>query len=556
MLLQRNEEMLLVLNGDTLELHPRDKVRILKVSTSVTFNVGVRLYAGGFDFSALSFEQLPMATLLPKEAMIGEQRFQVQIKHLNRDIGYFSILVRPFVEDWLDKAERVIEPARKIEVLEEALKFAPEEKRIRARLLQEYKSQRKWREAALILESMSKEREDPQILRDLADAYDSMNNVVGLLTSLKRLVQIQPDDTKLRLRYASALEHSKKTKEAIAEYEEAVKKAERGEKIEIYKTLGYLCSVIGENARAIQNYVNAFELNRDDPNLCYNLSTLYERAGDQERSDQYLSEAIRLNPEDSEGRARLTEHLVKRGKFDEAEKHLSELLRKSPDSMNALLLMSQVAEKKKDLSKLKELYTRILALEPDNQTVMYNLGILTYEAGDLQASLPLIEKYAKAHPAEGEIHNILFDIYRRQKKDDLAFKEAQTVASMNPKDYAPYSYIFEYLNGRGDYGKIIEIAEARLKDFPENVDLRNYLVLAFLNTGKEDLALVQMKEIQKLTPKNVELLLQIARIQEKKGKSAEAMRTYEKILVLAPEHEEASEAYLRLRMGDLPNAKE
>jgi len=556
MLLQKNDEVLLALNGDTLELHPQDRVKILKISTTVTFNVGVRLYAGALDIPALSYEKLTMASLLPKEPSGGEQRFKVHVKHFNKEIGFIDILVRPFVEDWLDKAERVIEPARKLEVLEEALKAAPQERRIRTRLVEEYKSQRKWHEAVALLEPMAREKEDPQVLQEILEAYEAMNQTAGILSTLKRLVQTQPDNSGIRLRYASALEKSKRTKEAIAEYEEVLKRADKGEQAALLKTIGYLYSLISEIPKAIHSYTRAFELDKSDPNLCYNLSSLYEKAGDQEKSDFYLGEAIRLKPDDKEGQMRLSEHLVRRGKLEEAEKQLSDLLRKSPESMNGLLLMSQIAEKRKDTRKLREVYNRILSLEPENRTVMYNLGILAYESGDLQAALPHLEKYAGAHPQEGEVRSILFDIYRRQKKDDLAFRTAQTLVALNPKDLQSYSFMLEYLANRGEYSRIIDTAESAIRSLPADVDLRNYLVLAYLKTGKEDLALEQMHQILKLTPKDLDLLLQIAQLQEKKGRNSEALATYGKILNLAPQHEEAGEAYLRLRMGGLPVEKE
>lgn len=553
---QRNEETLLIRDGETLELHPRDQLKILRLSTSVTLNLGVRLFTSGLDVPALAHEKLPVSTLLPKEKSDAEQVHKVEVKHLNQEIGSFVIHVRPFVEDWLDKAERVIDPGRRIEVLQEAMKSAPQERRVRARLLEEYRKQRKWKEAAEMLESDAREKEDPGTLYDLVQAYEEMNHEAGLLSSLQRVVRVQPQDWRTRLRYASALERAKKTQEATAQYEEALKRAEKGEQLAIHKDLGYLYSLTGDNARAVPHYVKAFEMDRRDANLCYNLSSLYQKLGDEEKSDQYLAEALRLKPEDIEGRMSLSERLLKRGRLDDAERLLADLLQKDPRSMKTLLLMTQVAEKKKDNRKLREIYGRILALEPENQTVIYNLGILAYEAGDLQASLPHLEKYSKAHPDEGDVHKILFEIYRKQKRDDLAFKEAHTLAALHPRESSHHLFILDYLSTRGEYGKVIEAAAAGLQALPENVDIRNYLALAFLKTGKEELALKEMQQILKLTPRDLELLLRIARIQEKRGLLPDAVVTYQRVLNIAPEHEEASEAYLRLRMSDLPREKQ
>ena len=101
---------------------------------------------------------------------------------------------------------------------------------------------------------------------------------------------------------------------------------------------------------------------------------------------------------------------------------------------------------------------------------------------------------------------MLFEIYRKQKKEELAFREAQALAALHPREYLHHLFILEYLSTRGEYGKVIEAAAAGVKALPENVDIRNYIVLAYLKTGKEDLALAEMQQILKLTPKDLELL--------------------------------------------------
>jgi tetratricopeptide (TPR) repeat protein len=231
---------------------------------------------------------------------------------------------------------------------------------------------------------------------------------------------------------------------------------------------------------------------------------------------------------------------------------VAEVLQRNPDSMKALLLMSQIAEKRKETARLKEVYSRILSQDPGNENVMYNLGVLEYESGNLSGSLPYLEKYTTVHPEDAQVHGFLFNIYRKGKKDDLAFKEARTLVTLNPKEAEPYHFIFKYLNSRGDYEAILEVMKSAVQSLPENLDLRKYLVLAYLKTGKEGLALDQMKEMAKITPGDVTLLLQLARLQEKHGKNTEAMETYKKILTVSPGHEEAGEAYLRLRLKGLP----
>lgn len=552
LLLQKNDDRVRLLRGETLNLHPQDKVQILDLSTNITFNVGVRLFAGGFDVTALCHEKTAITELLPKEMSSGERRFRIQVLHHNRDMGHIDMVVEPFVEDWMEKAERMIEPARKVEVLQGALKLAPQDRRIRARLIEEYRSQQKWPEAAELLEAAAKEEADPDMLLRLAEVYEAMADSEGFLSALRRLLEIRPLDSRNRLRYAAALEKAKRNQEAVREYEELLRAPQIGEKLGLYRSLGYLYAEAGDVPRAILGYQKALELDKEDPNLHYNLSTLYEREGDENKAFFHMEESLRLRPGDTEGRLRLAAYLVRKEKPEEAQRHLAVVIAASPASMEALLLQSQIAEKSRDQAKLREVYTRILSLDPDNETVLYNLGVLEYETGEYKKSIPLLQKYIQTHPRDADVHRLLFNLYRKDKREDLAFQEAQVLLSLIPVEVDPYHYMFEYWNSRGKYEAIIEPMKSGLQHLPENLDLRRYLVLAYLKTGREGAAMEQMQEMLQRKPNDVALLLQLARLQEKQGKGAEALETCKKILSIAPGHEEAGEAYLRLRLKVLP----
>jgi tetratricopeptide (TPR) repeat protein len=108
--------------------------------------------------------------------------------------------------------------------------------------------------------------------------------------------------------------------------------------------------------------------------------------------------------------------------------------------------------------------------------------------------------------------------------------------------------LFEYLDGHGNYEKMIELMEEGLKSLPENPDLREYLAVAYLKTGKESLAIAEMEKILKSKPKDLSLLLRLAKLKEKQEDFEGALEAYKKILDISPDHEEAGEAYLGLRI--------
>ncbi|MBC8457635.1 MAG: tetratricopeptide repeat protein [Deltaproteobacteria bacterium] len=545
-LIQKDDQSLKLLNGETLHLHPKNRIRILNVSTNICFNRGVRLVADGFDIDALRYEEMPFSTLLPNRDILNRLTSRIRVKRYNRDMGYVDIVVEPYVEDWLNKADRSIDRERRIAILERALKVMPDNKRIRDRLIEEYKSLKNWYRVALMLEEMAKKNPDKESLYDLLEVYEAMSKKDGIISVLRRLIEEDPEDLDVRLRLASTLEKAGKAKEAIKEYEDLLKRMAKEDRLSVYKALGYLYTKTRQTKKAISNYRSAVELDKKDVNLYYNLFFLYQKIGQNKRADYYLRKAVSLRPADIEGRLRLSKRLIKKGKLKEAEKFLNEVLKKKPRSAEALLLKADIMEKRKDKEGLKKVYRTMLSLKPKNHTIIYNLGVLEYETGNLKKALSYFNKFLTFRPKDPEVHDFLFDIYRREKKDQLAYMEALTLIKLRPKEIRYYHFLFEYLNNQGDYKKMIETMKDGIQSHPKSIDLRRYLILAYLKTGDEHLAINQVDEILKIRPNDIISLLQLAKLKEKQGNFKESLESYKKIVDISPDHEEAEEAYLRV----------
>jgi tetratricopeptide (TPR) repeat protein len=545
-LIQKDDQSLKLLNGETLYLHPNNRIRILNVSTNICFNIGVRLVADGFDIDALRYEEMPFSDLLQDRDILNRYTSRIRVKRRNLDMGYIDMVVEPYVEDWLNKADRSIDRERRIAILERAMKAMPDNKRIRDRLIEEYKSLKSWYRAALMLEEIAKKNPDKESLYDLLEVYEAMSKRDGIISVLRRLIEADPEDLDLRLRLASSLEKAGKVREAIKEYEDLLKRMAKEDRLSVYKALGYLYTKSGKTKSAISSYRSAVELDKKDSNLYYNLFILYQKIGQNEKADYYLRKAVSLRPTDMEGRLRLSKRLIKKGKLKEAERYLNAILKKKPRSAEALLLKADIMEKRKDKAGLKKVYRTMLSIQPKNDTILYNLGVLEYETGNLKKALTYFNKFLTFRPKDPEVHDFLFDIYRREKKDQLAYKEAQTLIKLRPKEIRYYHFLFEYLNNRDDYKKMIETMKDGIQSHPKSMDLRRYLILAYLKTGDEQLAINQIDEILKIRPNDIVSLLQLAKLKEKQGDLQASLESYNRIVDISPGHKEAKEASLGL----------
>jgi hypothetical protein len=81
-----NQDTRKLISGETVSLHPRDRVKILSISTNIPLNLNIRLSAEEFDVNALQYEALTLASLLPRQDPFDRYQFVIYIKHYNQDM--------------------------------------------------------------------------------------------------------------------------------------------------------------------------------------------------------------------------------------------------------------------------------------------------------------------------------------------------------------------------------------------------------------------------------------------------------------------------------------
>ena len=215
--IEHNGEKKRLTPDQILHIHPSDSLRIVKIATSIPFNRGIRLYSQGFDVNALQ-TQTVVTKLLPNQDMFHHYNYTITIKHSNNKIGEVGLVISPSLEDWLTKANRIIDSKKRINFLLTAYKEEKDNFQIKMRLADEYLAQKRWKEGAHIIEIILKEKEDLNLMKKVLDAYEHLHYYNKVIATLKKILINSPEDLDLRLRLAGFLEKKGRIKEAIKQY--------------------------------------------------------------------------------------------------------------------------------------------------------------------------------------------------------------------------------------------------------------------------------------------------------------------------------------------------
>jgi len=564
-IIEHNSTKKRLMPGQILHIHPSDSLKIGKISTSIPFNRGIRLYSQGFDVNALQ-TQTVVTKLLPDQDMFRHYTYTITIKHSNNKIGEVGLVISPSLEDWLTKANRIIDPQKRINFLQTATKEEKGNFQIKMRLADEYLIQKRWKEGAHIIESILREKEDLpapiisgqeglNLLKKVLDAYEHLHYYNKVIATLKKMLIHSPEDLDLRLRLAELLEKKGRIKEAIEEYTIILPQLTTNEKIACMKNIGYLLFQAGQKNKALHWYLKAAKYDRKDPNLYYNIGSIYDELKKPKLAEKYLRFALELKKDDVEGRLRLGQSLFNKNKLKEAKKYVKEILKRKPKHLEALILLANIVEKEGDKDALRNIYKQILSYNPKNKIILFNLGVLETEQGNLQKGLHYFERLVKIDPKDTQAREALFDIYQRQKRNDLAFNQAIRLIKFFPNKISYYSYIFTHLTALDEFEQLAQYMIMGVKANPKNFELRQYLILVYLKLKKNELAVKGIKEALKLKPNNINLLYQLAKIHEGTGNLDQALQVYKKILDISPDDAKAGKAYLMLRLKLLNKTK-
>ncbi len=543
-----NGETIKILPGESISLHPSDRVMISWISTNIPLSFGVRPFADRVDIAALFDSEAALSEILPDREIYEHYSFHIDIKHKNKTIGSFDLTVRPYVEDWLERANRMINSDQRILFLEKASALLPSEKDITERLMLEYKAKGYLQKAIHVMERLAAEKETKERLWELAELFKNAGNMDRLALTLERLLKLVPGDAMARLNLAETFEKAEMWDKAAGQYETLLIATPEEERATLLKRLGYAFLRAGKFEKAVSSFLSAARWDQKDVNLYYNLAYLYDKLGDEDKSAFYLRNALTLNPDDSEGRLSLAERFLSAGECERAEKLVQEVLEKTPDSRQALMMLAKAFEGLKEKERLLNVYRKLLDIDSNDEVALFNLAALEYEMGRLDDALSHLERYEALHPRDESVHKIIFEIYKRKNDNGSAAREAELLISINPSYIAPYSFLFGHLLDKGLYDEILRVMRTGAAANPDAQEILEYLLDAYVRTGQELQAMDTMEAILKISSKSTAFIMRLASLREKHGQFAKAMDLYGRVIEIDPQNREAESAYLRLRL--------
>lgn len=341
---------------------------------------------------------------------------------------------------------------------------------------------------------------------------------------------------------------------------------QKAEAIEACRKMAKAFSSLGEHEPAERLLQRAIKIDRADSGAKTDLAQLYEAMGrqdeaavlwietavfhkaseDHERVLQAAREALRLNPENVEAKRLVADCLESRGQAGEA----LDLWRESADAM---------LESDPNSSEALDLIERCLKIAPRDLGLLSKAAILKYRITGPEKALPAFSEWLERTEKEGSsldaIEAFRTAVQSYPKERTWRMRLAQLLAEHGePREAVPHLELLlaDYIQSNERGPAYRQVLEKLVKLCPEQLDLRvewaealaqaeeleragsifSDVAKQYLSRGDQENGLRVLQLSLRYQPNDRDLLGRVAELLERSGKAAEAVKAYDRLVVL------------------------
>lgn len=237
------------------------------------------------------------------------------------------------------------------------------------------------------------------------------------------------------------------------------------------------------------------------------LADAYEQMKEYGLAADTLRRALEFNPQDaSDLERKMAMYLISAERYDDALAAYQELVMDDPTDADSYLRISQIYRQKHDLAKAREASDKAKAIDPKNIQVRLNeLYILQAEGKSAEAievmKTILQQTESRSYdPAQlesrGELLEQLAVMQRVADQTQPAVDTYRQMATLDPSKaaHASAGVIGAYIGGK-EYVKAQEEADAAIKKFPNDREVRVARASLLAEMGKTDAAAADVKKL-------------------------------------------------------------
>jgi tetratricopeptide (TPR) repeat protein len=189
----------------------------------------------------------------------------------------------------------------------------------------------------------------------------------------------------------------------------------------------------GKTREAIANLEEAVKVKREVPGLYVVLSSLYEEEKDLPSAERILKEGMLLLPQNVDLYYSLGVLYEKTDRFEESIRQMRALLKIDPDHADALNFIGySYADRGINLGEAEKMIQKALQLKPGNGYMIDSLGWTYFKQKRIDLSIQYLKEASSLLPDDGAVAEHLGDAYLKAGRRQEALESYQRALKFNP----------------------------------------------------------------------------------------------------------------------------
>lgn len=386
-----------------------------------------------------------------------------------------------------------------IVVIKKILSSHPEKREATALLANIYVRQnnRLSKAADVIVTGLSHNKDNVQLLVQLAQIYVAALKMDDAENTLKKIISIEPEELQHRINLASFYVINKNLIEAEYVLREAIRLKPDDENR--YLLLVDFLEKNKNGTIAEDELINVVNRMPNSIVLRFSLSVLFDRnskTADAIRQYEHIIKIDGLTPDALRARNLLAKLLLRERRQAEASLYIDEVLSNNPNDNDALKLKGQLA----------------LSVRDPATAIIY------------------FRQVRKDQPESFEVVNLLATSHAMNNEREMSIQVLQRFLDLMPNSVVAMLTLSKYLIQLGEYDVALDQLDKVLINDESNILALQLKSDALLAKQEVDAALMLLKKIQKLYPDNVENYKHLGDLYFKQGKYTLAIDAYEQAL--------------------------
>lgn len=288
-----------------------------------------------------------------------------------------------------------------------------------------------------------------------ADANMQIADLLKLLKNESRAadyysiaMDLSPNNSILRMKYARTLDKLGRYDEAVAQYNEALANSKGN--MEVLYALERI-------------YLKKLAQTPSDAELNANIGAIKQAQGDFETALSYYGKAEQINPSNITTRLNVGTLYQQKKQYQKAIQAYDSVLTLYPNNTQALLYKAQVYKEMGDSKTAMSFYKKVLALDPANSIAKEEVNIVMKEA------MPPNEyiNYLVQNGNSEDLYNYAYKLHKENKIAE-AVTAYKAVIGKNPSKVDAYVNLAICYASQDDYANAVNILNTAKAKFPAN----------------------------------------------------------------------------------------